>query len=50
VFEVIKQQIPDLTPGEWLGLLDRLALIDSMLPAKDERTQQLLEALVKSKT
>ena len=44
--EVVRQQIPDLTPAEWLGLADRLALIDRMLPTGEARTQELLQALV----
>jgi len=33
--EVLKQQLPDLAPAEWLGLLDRLALIDRILTEHD---------------
>lgn len=35
VLEVLRQQLPDLTPAEWLGLMDRLALIDRMLAAQN---------------
>lgn len=29
---VVSAQLTDLTAGEWLGLLDRLAVIDGMVP------------------
>jgi hypothetical protein len=32
-FQVVREQLPDLTPGEWLQLLDRLAVIDWTLAA-----------------
>jgi hypothetical protein len=44
--EVVRQQLPDFTPAEWLALADRLALIDGMLPKEEQQTQELLRAMV----
>jgi hypothetical protein len=43
--DVVRQQLPDLSPGEWLGLVARLAMIDRMVPGPEERTAQLLEEM-----
>lgn len=38
IVEVLKQNLPDLSPAEWLGLADRLAVIDAMTAEAQQGT------------
>lgn len=46
---VCTAQLAALTPGEWLGLLDRLAYISSQVPHDDPTTTRLLLALLRAR-
>jgi hypothetical protein len=44
--EIVRGQLADLTPGEWLGLLDRLALMDRMIPLPESQSGAMLATLL----
>lgn len=44
---VVREQLADLTSGEWLALLDRLAVIEDLAPPPETRSDALVAALLR---